>query len=145
MTEARVITDEAKYHFFKLIVELGHPKTGLQGQLGLDHSIYDHFLTERWVVNQETQTLILYLLDFGIKCELDSASLLQEALLEYCTRRLMWEPDFQSDNVEDMIGSMEMKWTKKLTYVIRNVQQLKGDLNFRLKKLFLDVNEVRYL
>ena len=145
MTKGRVITDDAKYNFIKLILSLGHPRTGLQKQLGLDHSIYDHFLTKRCVRNSESQSLILYLLDFGIKCGLDEALLLREALMEYCARRCYWEPDFLSENVEDMVSSMETKWTWKLCGVIDNIQNLKGDLNIRLKILLLDMNKVRNL
>ena len=67
MTRDKVITEEAKYNFFALIKRLGHPKVGLQKELGLDTSIYDHFLTKHCLKNVETQSLILILLDFG-KC-----------------------------------------------------------------------------
>ena len=66
---------------------------------------------------------MLYLLDFGIKCNLTEALLLQKALLEYCMRRaIYWEPStFASDDTEAMISSMELKFTEKLAEIINTL------------------------
>ena len=142
MTKNNVITEDAKFNFISLIKQLGHPSIPLGRQLGLDRSIYDHFLTERNVKNRKSSSIILYLLDFGIKCEMDAASILQENLLEFCTREVGWDPDFMSEDRDQMISVIEKRWTKKLTAVIHNLQHSKTDLNFRLKDLLTGLNEV---
>ena len=142
MREDRVITDEAKYNFFALLKKLGHPHAGLHKELGLDHSIYDHFLTRRPVRNRGYQALILYLLDFGVKCDLEEAIRLQDHLLEYCSRRILWEETFKFQSIGKMISDMELDWTWKLTKVIHNLRDPKTDINYRLKYLLLEINQV---
>ena len=142
MREDRVVTDEAKYNFFALLKKLGHPHAGLHKELGLDHSIYDQFLTRRHVQNRGNQALILYLLDFGVKCDLEEAVRLQDHLLEYCSRRILWEPDFKFKGIEEMTSAMELDWTWKLTKVIHNLRKPKTDVNYRLKFLLLEINQV---
>ena len=142
MVEDRVITEEAKYNFVALIKILGHPSIKLDKELGLDHGLYDHFLTKRSVRNRDTLCIILYMLDFGVKCNLTEAVNLQKALLEYCTRRVNWDPSFVSDDVDEMISSMEVKWTWKLVEIIHNLQKNFTDINFRLKLLLTELNKV---
>ena len=143
MTQQRVITEDAKYNFLALIKKLGHPSIKLDKELGLSGSIYDHFLSKNKIRNRETQSLILYILDFGVKCNLTEATVLQqESLLEYCRNKVTWDPDFLSDDTDAMISYINLSWTKKLTAVIDNLQNYKIDINFRLKDLLLDINEV---
>ena len=143
MTETRVITDDAKFQFLALIKKLGHPSIGLDKELGVSGSIYDHFLTRQETRNRETRSLILYLLDFGVKCNLTEATVLQqESLLQYCTRQVYWDPEFVSEDIDRMISWIELRWTEKLTGVLHNLQNYKIDINFRLKDLLLDINEV---
>ena len=145
MMEGRVITDEAKYNFFCLLQKLGHPKIGLEKELGLDCSIYDMFFTKRYPKTRKHQSLILMLLDFGIKCGLDEAARLQEHFLEYCTRRIGWEQAFAALPPDEMISSMELDWTYKLCEVIRNLQKLPTDMNYRLKHIFVELNQVKHI
>ena len=145
MTEITVITDEAKFNFISLITKVGHPNIGLHEQLGLDTSIYDHFLTDNPVRNKKSQSLMLKLLDFGVKCGLEEAVLLQEHLLEYCTRKVFWDEDFAAQPSDIKISLIEQDFTGKLAKVIDNLQHLKGDLNPRLKHLLLNLNEVVFL
>ena len=140
MTKDRVITDDAKFNFFSMIQKLGHPDIGLNKLLGFN--IYEYFLTKKSLMNAETQCLILYLLDFGRKCNLTEAEALYQHLLEYCRKRLSWEADFRSKKVDDQIISMERDWTWKFINVVHNLQNAKTDLNFRLKHLLTELNKV---
>ena len=78
----------------------------------------------------------------GIKCGLDEAALLQEHFLEYCGRRTKWDPSFAVNPPDEMISSMERMWTWKFLDVIHNLQKSKTDMNYRMKHLLLDLNEV---
>ena len=140
MTKDRVITDDAKYNFFSMIKKLGQPDTGLNKLLGVN--LYDHFFTKKSSWNIESKSLILYLLDFGRKCGLNEAEALYHHLLEWCRNRPRWEKDFRSKDQDDMVIRMELDWTQKLIRVIDNLQGSKTDLNFRLKYLLTELNEV---
>ena len=144
MAKGRVITEEAKYNFLALIKTLGHPSVRLDKELGLPRSLYDMFLTGRSVRNRYSRSVILYLLDFGMKCNLSEALILQNSLLEYCTRRAMhWEPlTFPSEDSDAMIASMELKFTDKLTMIIHKLHHNTIDINPRLKHLLTNLNEV---
>ena len=88
MKKGRVVTDEAKYNFIMMIKKLGHPEIGLNKLLGLN--VYDHFFTKSPSRNIETRSLILYLLDFGRKCNLNEAEALYQHLMEWC-RSLLFD------------------------------------------------------
>ena len=109
--------------------------------LNWNKSIYDQFFTDVSVKNQPTRELVLLLLDLGCNIDVDECMELKQKLLEYCPI-LAAEESSSGLSDEELIGQVELKWTKKLLEIISNLQKpdLTSDVNDRLKYLLGEFN-----
>ena len=119
MSEDWVITEETKYNFLALIKTLGHPSVRLEKELDLDCSLYNFFLTSRSVRNRYSRTVMLYLLDFGVKCNLSQAVLLKNSPTmgaKAVARGHKWTDEIRLGILEKWIQWAQYPWFHKMVH-----------------------------